>query len=422
MQRVRKPLSLIAGSAIPNQWTEFFVMSKPIFQAGPIRNKSHLAEVLDIDEVLLNKVLSLAPAKRYRKPAKDILKSDGSPRKIYNPISELRLIQRRINRRINRQCIKWPEFLFGSIPNSDKNGCRDYVACANMHCGSKSLLKMDISDFFDNIHRHHVKTIFTDLFRYNNDVSEILTELCCFDDRLVQGALTSSYLATLVLWDLESDVVAKLSRGRLTYTRLVDDITVSSPTHNFDFRGAQKLIEDMLVEKGLPTNSRKSKVHRMSTSSLTVHGLTISFKTPTYSKEEVRKIRAAVHQLQIRGTQLHETRSLSYRNDYYRVLGRVNKLSRVKHDKHERLVKILRAEDVRPRPSQFDKKSVLSRFNKIKKDHQNQKHYFQFYKRYNYLKNLLFFIRNEGGNEYKNFANKILSEVEAYEPTFIPRK
>lgn len=397
-------------------------MNKPIFQAGPIRDKKHLAQVLDINESLLDRVLAIPSKKRYRKPAREILKSDGQPRKIFNPISELRLIQRRINRRINRQCVRWPEFLYGSIPNSELNGCRDYVACAQKHCDSKSLLKMDISDFFDNIHRHHVKKIFRNLFRYNEEVSEILTEICCYNDRLVQGALTSSYLAMLVLWDLETTVVTKLSRARLVYTRLIDDITISSPNHNYDFRGAQKLIEDMLIEKGLPTNSRKSKIHRLSTSSLAVHGLTVSFKTPTYSKEEVKKIRAAVHQLKIRAIKLKETKSLSYRKDYFRVLGRVNKLSRVKHDKHKRLVKILRDDDVKPRPSQYDIKSAEARYEKIKSNFAAQSKQYQFYKRYNYLKSLLYFIKNEGENEYKSFAESILSEIKKYEPKFIPCK
>ncbi|TMO45128.1 MULTISPECIES: reverse transcriptase family protein [unclassified Pseudoalteromonas] len=390
----------------------------PLFKAGPINSKAHLAKVLNIDISDIDDVLNMPLDKRYRPPKNPILKSDGTIRKIFNPHRKVRFLQRRINNRINKQCIRWPSYIYGSIPKSIENGNRDYVECAHKHCGAKSILKVDISNFFDNIQEFHVKNMFKNLFRYSDEVSEIITNICCYGDRVVQGALTSSYIASLILWDVELYLVRKLKRLNLTYTRLVDDITVSSTSHNFDFNGTSKLIEEMLNEKGLPQNIDKTRVYRLSSEPLKVHGLVVSFPNPIYSKDEVKNIRAAVHQLKHRAEKQEDQKSKSYRNDYQRILGRVNKLSRVKNDKHAKLIKILRSDGLRPKPSQSDKISAEKRFDKIVIDYSRKKSQYNFYKRYHYLKHLLFFIKGEGGSDYKKFAQDKLDKLLRYEPEF----
>ena len=105
---------------------------------------------------------------------------------------------------------------------------KDYISCARLHCSSKSILTIDIKDFFDNVHEVHVKEVFKDFLKYSDDVSSVLADICCMNSHLVQGALTSSYIASLVLFDIEGDLVKKLERKNLVYTRLVDDMNVSS--------------------------------------------------------------------------------------------------------------------------------------------------------------------------------------------------
>ncbi|MCL2920004.1 reverse transcriptase family protein [Shewanella litorisediminis] len=327
---------------------------KPIFQAGPIKSISRLVTALGITLSELEHVLHLSPNERYSDLKNPIYKKDGSVRVIKNPNRDIRKIQFRLNQRISKACVRWPDYLFGSIPKTDQSGNRDYVACAQVHCGAKSILKLDVSSFFDSIHKDHVYSLFHGLFRYSEEVSLCLANICCYEDHLVQGALTSSYIATLILWDVEQELVRKLRRAGLKYTRLVDDITISSTCHGYDFSMAEKLVFDMLAAKSLSLNVKKSVVYRTGTESLKVHGLEVSFSKPNLPKSEVKKIRAAVHQISLLAKNKSVRRTYKYRANYHRTLGRVNKLARLENDKRDRFLKVLLSTSVRPLPSGRD--------------------------------------------------------------------
>ena len=56
----------------------------------------------------------------------------------------------------------------------------------------------------------------------------MLTGLTTLEGYLPQGAKTSSYLANLALWRTEPRLVESLTRQGFTYSRYVDDITLST--------------------------------------------------------------------------------------------------------------------------------------------------------------------------------------------------
>jgi len=322
-----------------------------------ISSLQSLAEALSIPLADLEKARQLSPIERYR--SKEIPKAGGGARQVYDPSHLIRLIQSRINKRIFLDLIRWPEYLFGSLPNTFINGevvHRDYIACAKTHCRSKSLLKVDVSNFFDNIHKDHVYRIFNELLSFKESVSEYLTDICCYEDFLVQGALTSSYLATLCFWDCEGDVVKRLSRKGLRYTRLVDDITVSSRRHDFNFDYAEHHIKMMLIDLDLPENDRKRQVLRGGIEPLHVHGLRVNYQTPRLPADEVRRIRAAVHNVVTMARINNYRTSVSYRSLHDRCMGRVNKLARVGHNKHKVFKRQLL--DIMPLPSRLDVKKA----------------------------------------------------------------
>ncbi|ALL66139.1 Retron-type RNA-directed DNA polymerase [Paraburkholderia caribensis MBA4] len=323
---------------------------------GSISSIDSLCEALNITREDLEEALQLDPSEKYVRLTTP--KKDGSDRVIFKPDYRLRKIQRRINKRIfsNQNVVTWPSHLFGSIPNqfdADKTKIeKDYVACARSHCESKSILKIDIKNFFDNIHQHYVEDIFLNFFKYPEDVSSTLAEICCHESHVVQGALTSSYIASLCLYDVEGETVRRLTRKGLTYTRLVDDITVSSKIADYNFDYTKNVIETMLVGKELPINSSKTITQYISTTALTVHGLRVGFKEPRLPSDEVRRIRSAVKNVETLAKEDSYRTSHGYRRDFNRVMGRVNKLSRVKHKQHASLVKRMRI--VLPLPSKKD--------------------------------------------------------------------
>ncbi|RUC69068.1 reverse transcriptase family protein [Pseudomonas aeruginosa] len=296
---------------------------------------------ISIDE--LNQALSMPIDERYTPPQKELFKSDGTPRVAYKPHHLIRKIQRRINKRILGQegYIDWPDHVFGSVPNKKVAGgediVKDYINCARQHCLAKSLLKMDVKDFFDNIHVDLVFSIFNKFLSFSADVSTVLANICCRGEFVVQGGLTSSYLACLCLFDVEGEVVIRLKNKGLVYTRLIDDVTVSSKRSGYDFSFARQIIEDMLFSRNLPINSKKTAVHYHSSAPLMVHGLRISFKEPRLPASEVKKIRAAVKDIEILAKDHLYRITHAYRHDFNRVMGRVNKLKRIGHTQHENL-------------------------------------------------------------------------------------
>jgi len=352
--------------------------------SGSIASLDNLCSVLDISRDELNDALLLRGVDRYREDSTP--KKDGSSRLIYNPHYLIRKIQRRINKRIfsNPHVIRWPDHIFGSIPNQiDDDGShisKDYISCARLHCGAKSILNIDIKDFFDNIHQVYVENIFLEFLKYDKTVSQALADICCLDSHLVQGALTSSYIASLCLWDVEGKIVEKLQYKNLVYTRLVDDITVSSRVSNYDFSFALRIIEEMVTEKGLQLNHKKTCIQYISTKPLTVHGLRVGFNEPRLPSDEVRKIRSAVKNIETLASECNYRTTHAYRKDFNRCMGRVNKLVRVGHNQHANLVARLRK--ILPLPSKKDIERTRKIIERLEADYSSKRDTYWYWRRY----------------------------------------
>ncbi|WP_215822881.1 reverse transcriptase family protein [Cobetia sp. 4B] len=359
-----------------------------------IASPQNLAKALNLTLEEINAANALSTEKRYKE--KNLPKADGNFRKIYKPNHRIRTIQRRLNKRIfsSSNVIEWPSYLYGSIPNTigddEIEMKKDYVTCASIHCQAKSVLKIDVKDFFDNIHSDLIFNIFIKLFKYPQEVAELLTDLCTYKNKLPQGGLTSSYLACLSLFDVEPDVVKRLENKDVKYTRFVDDITISSQHPNYDFSFAKKLVFDMLHSKDLPINEAKTTVQRLSSAPILVHGLRISFKEPRLPPEEARQIRAAVRNIEKLSKHPDYRTSNAYKKDYNKCIGRVNKLARVKHIQHKKLISRLRK--VKPLPNRqavIRARSMIRQLEHIYPTHLHdywyKKKYFQAHERLNII-------------------------------------
>lgn len=366
-----------------------------------------LCNALSITTDELSQALALTPEQRYHKT--EVPKANGTFRAVHNPHHLIRKLQRRINKRIfaNQDVIKWPDHVYGSVPNDDTSDAssskKDYVSCVRQHCGAKSILSADIKDFFDNIHYDQVVNIFKNFLKYPDEVSKVLANICCKDLNVVQGALTSSYIATLCLFADEGEVVKRLKHKGLVYTRLVDDITISSHVPNFDFSYALRLTEQMLHDVGLPLNLQKTKIQHASMAPLIVHGLRVDFSQPRLPPEEPRKIRASVKHLELLAASPGYRASRAYRKDFNRCLGRVNKLQRVGHSQHVPLVERLKC--ILPLASHKDIERACLLIERLEKDFlkPGYKDSYWFYKR--------FFVASERLGILKRSFPKIAQEL-----------
>ncbi|WP_422527210.1 reverse transcriptase family protein [Serratia fonticola] len=310
-----------------------------------------LSKTLSISVEELLEIAALPESEKYVR--KELPKADGSKRIVYSLHPKMRLLQGRINTRIFKELVVFPFFLFGSVPSKndslDSNIKRDYVSCAKAHCGAKTVLKVDISNFFDNIHKDLVRDVFREVLNIQGEPLEYLANICCKDDFVVQGALTSSYIATLCLYKQEGDIVRRAQRKNLVYTRLVDDITISSQINNYDFTQLLSHVENMLSEHDLPINKRKTKIFYCSSEPIKVHGLRIDYKSPRLPSDEVKRIRASLHNLKNLAVKNNTKTSIAYRKEFNRCMGRVNKLGRVGHEKYDLFKEQLQT--IKPMPS-----------------------------------------------------------------------
>lgn len=384
---------------------------------GSISSIENLCSALSVSLQEIYGALSLSDEEKYT--VSQTPKSDGSVRLVYNPHYLLRKIQRRINKRIfsRLSIIQWPDHLFGSVPNQrdSKNQSminKDYVSCAAKHCGAKSLLKVDVKDFFDNIHKDIVLDIFENFMKFDRETSELLAEICCFKSRVIQGALTSSYLASLCLYDVEGAVVERLMRKGLVYTRLVDDITVSSKISNYDFSYSLDIIRAMLTSKELPLNITKTRSIYVSSEPLTVHGLRVAFPEPRLPSGEVSRIRAAVKNIENLASERGYRTTHAYRHDFNRCMGRVNKLVRVGHNRYESLLG--RLKKIFPLPSKKDIERANAMLERLMRDCSTKRSTYWYAKRYYKLQERLIVLKRS----FPATAKEIRKSLKGLQPDY----
>lgn len=354
-----------------------------------INSKESLCRALGISLDDLDYCFHLPKESRYSQPRNISPKRDGSIRNIYNPNTKIREVQKKIKNKILKSnlIIKWPYYVYGVEKKEKNSPPKDFVASAAVHCQSKTILKIDIKDFFDNISEELVVNVFENLYKYPPHISSLLADLCCYDGFLPQGALTSSHLATLILFDTEPEIVKKLSYKKLKYTRYIDDITISSEIHNYDMSYAQKIIEQMLTEKGLFINKNKTFSGTHSLCSLDVHGLLVDSKKPRITAEKKKNIRAAIHQLKLDYSIPNRNSNPGYKKEHERISGRVSLLTRLKHPKAKKYREALKS--IPHKPNHYDVKVTISQI-KILSENTNKNNllwYKSFYHKVEYRVN-----------------------------------
>ncbi|MBJ9675502.1 reverse transcriptase family protein [Burkholderia gladioli] len=258
-------------------------LNKPFYKNAPIKSVGALAQTLQLTE---RQLLQLArnASRMYRKVP--IPKKDGTTRYTWDAQKQLKEVHGLINSRIFHRTT-FPLFLQGGI--RDQLYPRDYVRNADIHVDATTLVTLDIADFFPSTSDSTVMDIWSTFFRFPPVVAKLLTMLTTKDGFLPQGARTSSYLANLAFFRDEHDLVARLQKQGWRYSRLVDDITISSqrrvnddevasvnrtlfafvnrhgysvkrPKHDIQRRNARMSVNSLVVNKkvSLPKSQRRS--------------------------------------------------------------------------------------------------------------------------------------------------------------------
>lgn len=263
-------------------------MKLPLYTRKPIARMESLAKVAGLTH---DELISLASKADFSYDIQKRVKPNGSYREISAPNKKLKNVQKRIVEQIFCH-VEFPNYLQGSVKSLDS---RNDITNAAMHTRKSLLIRMDIENFFPSVSEQFVFNIWKSFFRFPDKTADLLTKLTTYNGYLPQGVPTSSGLANLIFWDREPMLVSSLQAENLTYTRYVDDITISS----LGYRNTPELntifaqVFGMFASKGLKANRNKTLIstngHRQ-----TVHNLNVNGDSPSMTKKDRSKVRAAV--------------------------------------------------------------------------------------------------------------------------------
>jgi Reverse transcriptase (RNA-dependent DNA polymerase) len=268
--------------------------NRPFYSQAPIKSIETLAEMLNLTGPQLGKLS--ANAHRMYNPGPVQLKSDGTPRITWDAKFQLKAIHEIIKVRI-LQRVQFPPYLQGSI--RDKNNPRDYVRNATFHVQKRCIVTFDIANFFPSVSADLVKDVWLNFFRFDSAVADALTALTTKDGCLPQGAKTSSYLANLVFWRSEHNLVEHLACTGWTYSRLVDDVTISNAIEpaKADLTKVNKTVIGHMQRYGFRIKRSKHEVfHR--NHPMRVNNLIVNDR-PALPKQKRHRIRAQINTLEV---------------------------------------------------------------------------------------------------------------------------
>lgn len=177
-----------------------------------------------------------------------IPKKSGGTRPIDEPLPSLKEIQRWI---LDNILVHMKISVYAKAYVKDKS-IRDN---ARFHKKQKKVLSLDIKDFFLSVSSKKVFELFTNA-GYSSDVVVMLTNICCLNGSLPQGAPTSPMLSNIILYGFDCQIGKYTGERKIRYTRYADDMTFSG-----DFSTGQiiSLVKKNLYQIGLRLNGDKTR-------------------------------------------------------------------------------------------------------------------------------------------------------------------
>jgi retron-type reverse transcriptase len=303
--------------------SDFLFIVKPKYHGKPIGSETALAATLGV---------SISVLRHFAETASDkystftIPKKDGKLRSICSPSHDLKIIQKRINRSIFGN-VEYPDYLYGGIAE------QDYVKNAKRHIDAKALITLDVRNFYPNIKNKAVESIFQHFCKFPPIVAKLLTNLTTLNGCVPQGACTSSNIANLVLFDIEHRVVSDFKDKKLTYSRLLDDICISS---NKLMKKEQttaiiEKISSLLNARGFKIRGDKTRVTSISNPEelMEITGLWLNRGHPRAKPLDRKNIRAEMHRCEVNFS-ISRT-SPTYHQEHDSISGRVAKLTYLAH-------------------------------------------------------------------------------------------
>jgi len=193
-----------------------------------LKTLQDVADLLEVDQAHLKYHLYISP-RSTRYTIFEIPKRSGGTRKITAPVTALKIIQRKLNQVLQHVYYdKRRPSVHSFIPN------HSILTNAGKHLGRKWVLNLDLKDFFPSITFPRVIGLFKKKpYEIPAPAATVLAQICCFEDKLPQGAPTSPIVSNMLCAKLDNELGRLARKHKCKYTRYADDITLS--TCNYDF-------------------------------------------------------------------------------------------------------------------------------------------------------------------------------------------
>ena len=187
---------------------------------------------------------------------------------------------------------------------------KNVVGNALPHVGRAVVVNLDLRNFFPGITFVRVRGLFRGL-GYSGAVATIFALLCTEPPRIAvgvdgqrvfvavgerhlpQGACTSPALTNLLCRRLDARLQGLANAIGFAYTRYADDLTFSSSTTT-DVSTLLFRVRRVVFDEGLTVNEEKTRVMRRGRRQ-EVTGVIVNDR-PSVAREEVRRLRAVLHQ------------------------------------------------------------------------------------------------------------------------------
>lgn len=239
-----------------------------------------------------------------------IPKKNGAERPIWAPLPKLKAAQHWILRNIVER-LPVHGSAHGFLPG------HSIVTNACIHTDSRTILRLDLKDFFPTVTWRRVKGIFRKA-GYREQIATLLAAICTEAPRevvsfegktyyvalgprcLPQGAPTSPTLSNVACMRLDRRLTGLAKKLGWRYSRYADDLTFSLPQECQDKPKLGLLIGSVnriVAAEGFTVNQKKTHIARKG-SAQKVTGLNVNDEgTPRVPREVRRELRAALHNL-----------------------------------------------------------------------------------------------------------------------------
>lgn len=221
-----------------------------------------------------------------------IPKKNGGKRIISEPLPNLKEIQRWI---LENVLYKFEVSSYAKAYIKQKS-VKDNV---RFHRRQKKVLSLDIKDFYNHLTDWMVFQLFIEV-GYEDAVAMMLTQLCCLDGCLPQGAPTSAALSNILMKELDYKVGEFCKVSKIRFTRYADDMTFSG---DFDEAKVISFVKKALRDLQLSLNTDKTRVRKQGQQQ-EVTGIVVNYK-PQLAKHVRKDIRKNVYYIKKYGLQSH---------------------------------------------------------------------------------------------------------------------